>query len=252
MPVTAVYNLKGGVGKTATTVNLAYLSARDGYPTLVWDLDPQAAATFYFRIRPKVKGSTRRLVRGKLKLSSRIRGTDFDLLDLLPADLSYRKMDIALDRAGRADRRIKRLLKPFQRDYSQVFLDCPPGLTQVSVSVFYAADVLLVPVIPTVLSLRTLDLIESFLRKRKITHLRVLPFFSMADRRKRLHQDVLQTESEGRSHPFLRTVIPYSSAVEQMGLTRAPLLSYDRRSLAARAYADLWRELAGRSESPSD
>jgi len=64
MKTIASYNVKGGVGKTSAAVNLAYLSAQDGYRTLLWDLDPQGAATFLFRIRPKVKGGSRKLVGG--------------------------------------------------------------------------------------------------------------------------------------------------------------------------------------------
>jgi cellulose biosynthesis protein BcsQ len=61
--VLATYNIKGGVGKTSAAVNLAYLAARDGASTLLWDLDPQGASTYLFRVRPKVRGGVRKLVR---------------------------------------------------------------------------------------------------------------------------------------------------------------------------------------------
>ena len=97
MKILATYNIKGGVGKTASAVNLAWMAARDGIPTLVWDLDPQAAATYYFRIKPKIKGGGRGLVSGKHALEDLIKGTDFEGLDLLPADFSYRHLDLLLD-----------------------------------------------------------------------------------------------------------------------------------------------------------
>ncbi len=112
MKVIATYNIKGGVGKTATAVNLAWLAAREGAPTLVWDLDPQGAASYYYRIKPKIKGGGKRLVQGKRDLDDFIRGTDYAQLDLLPADFSYRNMDLFLDQAKNPVRQIHKLLKP--------------------------------------------------------------------------------------------------------------------------------------------
>ena len=86
------------MGKTSAAVNLAYLAAReDGARALLWDLDPQGASTYLFRVKPKVKGGGRRLVRGKSDVERLIKGTDHERLDLLPADFSYRHMDLALD-----------------------------------------------------------------------------------------------------------------------------------------------------------
>ena len=97
MKIFATYNIKGGVGKTATAVNLAYLAARDGYRVLLWDLDPQGAASFLFRVRPRVKGGGKALIQGTRPVDDAIKGTDFDDLDLLPADFTYRNLDL---RAG--------------------------------------------------------------------------------------------------------------------------------------------------------
>jgi len=92
LKVVDIHNIKGGVRKTATAVNLAYLAAAEDKRTLVWDLDPQAAATYYFRIKPKVKGDSKALVRGKRGLDAAVKGTDFENLDLLPADFSFRNL----------------------------------------------------------------------------------------------------------------------------------------------------------------
>ena len=96
MQALATYSVKGGVGKTTTAVNLAFEAGRTGVRVLVWDLDPQGAATFYFRIRPKVKGGGNALVSGKRTLDDGIKGTDYDRLDLMPADFSYRNLDLDL------------------------------------------------------------------------------------------------------------------------------------------------------------
>lgn len=242
MKVFATYNIKGGVGKTATAVNLAYLSARQGVRTLVWDLDPQGAATFYFRVKPKVKGGSKKLVKGKRSIDLTIRGTDFEGLDLIPADFSYRHMDLDLERTKRPTKQLARLLMPLSLQYDHLFVDCPPSISLVSEGVFIAADVLLVPTIPTTLSLRTLRQLQQHLRQRAADRLQILPFFCMVDRRKKLHRQL--TDSPGAMPlPRLKTEIPYSSVVEQMGTRRAPVLTYAGTSQAATAYRNLWEEI---------
>ena len=129
MKIFAAYNIKGGVGKTATAVNLAYLAARDGYRVLLWDLDPQGAASFLFRIRPRVKGGGKALIRGTRSVDDAIKGTDFDHLDLLPADFTYRNLDLFLDSAKQPTRKLRRLLAPLRAEYDVIFLDCPPGIS---------------------------------------------------------------------------------------------------------------------------
>ena len=110
MKVYATYNIKGGVGKTTTAVNLAYLAAASGRRVLIWDLDPQGAATYLFRVKPRVKGGGRGLVSGKHPVDDAMKATDFHNLDLLPADFSYRNMDLELDDAKKRTGRLDQLL----------------------------------------------------------------------------------------------------------------------------------------------
>jgi cellulose biosynthesis protein BcsQ len=246
MKVLATYNIKGGVGKTSTSVNLAWLAAAGGARTLVWDLDPQGAATFYFRVKAKVKGGGEAIIRGQRPIDRAIKGTDFDNLDLLPADFSYRNMDLDLDDTKRRTRRIDLVLRPLAKEYDYVFLDCPPSISLVSENVFRAADALLVPLVPTTLSIRTLEQLDAFLdshksRKRQ----QVLAFFSMVDQRKKLHRDLVERVRKDRPD-LLTAQIPAASDVERMGVHRAPLPSYAPRSRSATAYRSLWDEVAAR------
>jgi cellulose biosynthesis protein BcsQ len=240
----ALYSIKGGVGKTATAVNLAFLSARAGNRTLLWDLDPQGASSFYFRVRPEV-AKPRKLLRGKRGLDRAIKGSDYEGLDLLPADAAYRRMDLLLNEAKRPTSRLRRLLEPVAEDYDCLILDCPPSLTLVSENVFRAVDALVVPVIPTPLSVRTLRQLVDFVGASPDAGAAVWPFFALADRRKRLHQEILATTPDPRA-PMLAAVVPYHSEVERMGLQRAPVMAYAPRTAAAKAYAGLWQEVAGR------
>jgi cellulose biosynthesis protein BcsQ len=244
MKIVAVYNIKGGVGKTATAVNLAYLAAEQGLRTLIWDLDPQGATSFYFRVKPKVKGSTQKLLQGQRELQDLVKGTDFERLDLLPADFSYRNMDLVFDDAKKPTLQLLRLLRPLAREYDQIILDCPPNISLASENVFRAADALLVPLIPTTLSLRTFRQLTDFVADGALRHLQLLPFFSMVDRRKRMHLDIM--EQLPREQDMLTTHIPYASDVERMGVFRAPVQDFAAKSPAALAYRELWGEVCGR------
>ncbi|OQX32608.1 MAG: cobyrinic acid a,c-diamide synthase [Candidatus Sedimenticola endophacoides] len=245
MRIIGVYNIKGGVGKTAAAVNLAYLSAREGYRTLIWDLDPQAAATFYLRVKPEVKGGSREMIKRGNELDDHIKGSDFDNLDLLPADFSYRNMDLMLGEAKKPAKQLLRLLRPLSEQYDRIFLDCPPSISLVSENIFRAADGLLIPTIPTTLSLRTYRQLVEFLDGHRVNGVERMPFFSMVDRRKRMHLDMLE-QLPGRYPELMKSFIPYASEVERMGIHRAPLSVYAARSVAGDAYERLWAEVKGR------
>jgi len=242
MKIVACYNIKGGVGKTAAAVNLAWLAARDGLVTLIWDLDPQGAASFYFRTSAKIKGGGRALIGGERDLQELVRGTEYPLLDILPADFSYRHMDIRLEETRKPTRRLRKLLKPLAATYDIIFLDCPPSISLVSEAVFEAADILLVPIIPTTLSLRTLAQLQAFRTERGLDSLQLLPFFSMVDRRKSLHREILE-QLPAECPELLNTHIPYASEVEQMGVRCAPVGQFAAYSRPGLAFEALWAEL---------
>ena len=248
MRVISSYNIKGGVGKTASVVNLAYLCAQDGYNTLIWDMDPQGAASFYYRIKPKVKGGGRRLLSKKHALEDAIKGTDFINLDLLPADFSYRNLDLLLDDTKKPYRRLRKILNSLVTEYDYIFLDCAPSISLTSESILHAADVVLVPTIPTTLSLRTLGQLTRFCNKNSITNMRLIPFFSMVDKRKEMHRIVLKNPPR-TPEPVLTSWIPYSSEIEKMGMHRMPVGSYAPNGVAAKAYQSLWNEIKTRIES---
>jgi cellulose biosynthesis protein BcsQ len=239
MNVVATYNIKGGVGKTSTAVNLAYLAARDGLRTLLWDLDPQGSATFLFRVKPKVKGGGTAIVAGKRTLHDAIKGTDFDNLDLMPADFSYRHLDFDLDSTKRPTDRIRRLITPLKDDYDVVILDCPPSVSLVSENIVHACDVLLVPLIPAMLSLRTYDQLIDFVDGMSGRKPQLIAFLSMVDRRKKAHREFADRLPQERAS-VVAEAIPSRAVIEQMAQERAPVPVFAPASPAATAYEALW------------
>lgn len=245
MKIFATYNIKGGVGKTSAAVNLAYLAANSGRRTLLWDLDPQAAATYVYQVKARVKHGGKALITGKRPLDGAIRETSVELLDLLPADFDYRNMDLDLDSSKKPTRRLARVLSSLEGSYDAVFLDCPPSISLVSENVMHAANTLLVPIIPTTLSVRTLEQVDHFLEGFDGSRPSVLAFFSMVDGRKRLHRETMERLWRDRSD-IASTTIPALSVVEEMTVRQAPVLVFAPKSRPALAYAQLWEELVQR------
>jgi chromosome partitioning protein len=241
MAVIALYNIKGGVGKTAGTVNLAYCAAQQGKKTLIIDLDPQSASSYYFKVKPKKKYNEQRLLDGGTGVDKNIRGTDYENLDLLPADFSYRNLDLSIDDRKKSQNRLRKVISPLRKQYEHIFIDCPPNITLVAENVFRSADIILTPVIPTTLSARTLSQLVDFLKLEKITAAKLLSYFSMVEMRKNLHKTMMESLDE--NFAFLSTRVPYQSAVEKMGIERRPVAAFAPRSVAAQRFLSLWEEL---------
>ncbi|MBF0272284.1 MAG: ParA family protein [Magnetococcales bacterium] len=245
MKIFSLYNIKGGVGKTTTAVNLAYLSASEGARTLIWDLDPQGSTSYYLCVKPVIKGGSKELLGGHPDPQSALRMTGFPNLDLLPADITYRHMESQIDQQSKPLVALQRILKPLQKHFDHVFVDCPPGIGVVAENVFHMSDVLLVPLIPTPLSLRAYNSLVQFLVKRRANRLQVMPFFNMINDHKPIHRVV--TRNVFGKHPiFLQSIIPESNIIEAMGVKRSPIFSYARESQEAAAYRNLWNEIKQR------
>jgi cellulose biosynthesis protein BcsQ len=191
LKIIALYSIKGGVGKTAAAANLSFAAADNGLTTLLFDLDPQGSSTYYFRI--KAPGKLRRKVffQNKKKIDRFIKATDFEHLDLLPAHLSYRNLDLALDDLKKPKKRFSKVFNDYDKDYDLVIIDCPPNITLVSENVFDAADHILVPFIPTTLSFNTYEKLLEFFNKKNLDKSKIMVFFSIVERRKKLHQDMI-------------------------------------------------------------
>lgn len=239
--IIAVYSIKGGVGKTASSVNLAYLSAQSGFKTLLCDLDPQGSASFYFRTRPSKKFDSVKLVDNK-KIDKFIKESDYENLDILPSDFSYRNLDILLDDVKKSRKRLKSVLKGLKGKYDVIFLDCPPNITLLSENIFNASDIVLEPCIPTTLSLLTHDKLIGFLKDIFVSPAIVTSFFSMVELRKKIHKETIEEIRNGKKK-FLENYIPYNSDVEKMGVHRKPVFTFAARGKAAKAYNALWKEI---------
>jgi chromosome partitioning protein len=242
MKIIACYSIKGGVGKTACAVNLSYEVAQGGYRTLLIDLDPQGASSYYFRVRPAKKFQAKKFFTMGALVDASIRGSDFENLDILPASLHYRKFEALLGSIKNSRKRLRKTLKRLARDYDVIVLDCPPNIGVLSENIFVAADAIMVPVIPTTLSERTFIQLLDFFKQFNYPVNMIHGFFSMTQTNNRLHQETM-TRLRSEYDRFFNTAIPLSADIERMGMHREPVVRFAARKPGAIAYQELYKEL---------
>lgn len=243
MQTIAFFNLKGGVGKTTSAVNIATLAAAEGIPTLLWDLDPQGAAGFLLGESADQKTKPKKLIRGKKPIGELVQNTAYANLDIIPADFSLRHLDQHLSEHRGTNNPLKSLVAPLAEQYQLLIIDCPPSFSTLSEQIFECADELFIPLIPSQLSLRTFESIRDFFKADDELRARHLHgFFNMVDRRRGLHRAILAHPPTMLKHR-LETAIPYAADVEKMSEKQLPLGAYAPRGPASLAYQALWREI---------
>ena len=241
MKIISVFNIKGGVGKTATSVNLAYLASKDkGAKILLADLDPQGASSFYFKI--DVNHKQKKFVKGNKSVSDLIVESGYPNLDLLPADNDYRKIDFYLKELKGKSRWLSSFFKPVGKKYDYVIVDCPPNIGLMSENILKNSDLILVPVVPTTLSVRTYEQLMDFCKEEDIDKKKVMPFFSMYERRKNLHNETIEDFSNKYKNA-VDVAIPYMSEIERMGVYKAPYTSIHPNNDISYLYKQLWKSV---------
>lgn len=234
--IVAVYSAKGGVGKTTMAVNLAWASANlSRRRTLIWDLDAQGGTSYILR-QAQGGSELRRRILENDDLTGLIRSSGYDRLDVLPSDQSLRHLDRHFHELGKR-RGLAKVASSLSANYDRLIIDCPPGLTETSEQILRASDLVVVPVIPSALSQRSLDAIAQYLQRKKAPQVVLAPVFSMVDRRRQQHLRELEAHSGW-------PVIPMASAYERVSTEQAPVGELlPRKSAPVEAIAQLWRRI---------
>jgi len=247
--IIAVYNIKGGVGKTTTSVNLACFLARAGLSVLLWDLDPQGGSSYFFNKQNQNSNTHGRLFDKYITIYDIIHPTEKYEIDLISNDPVF--SDMFINKASKIasinfDHHVllSETLKEVEDDYDVCIMDCSPGRFIIHDNIFNTADLLLIPNIPAPLSLYCNNMLMDALEKEQFP-CRVLSFYNMVQVHKSLHKQYLDERPEGGGR-LLNNYIPFYADIELITHTRESIFHQLKESRAAGFYHTLWIEICER------
>ena len=247
----ALANLKGGVGKTTTAVNLAAAFARSGLTTLLIDLDPQASASYSLGVgRDQTESSAAEVLSGKIEVGEAAVETAVPGLHLLPGSLRLAGSELSLVRKQEPEKLLRRAIAPVRR-YDMVVMDSPPGLSILTLNALAAADAFVVPVVPHRLDAAALggflELVEEARDRigRKTELLGIL--LTMVDHRTMVTDDMVAAIRRQYGQQVFRTEIPINVRLAEAPSRGLPIFNYESWSTGAAAYGRLGAEVLRRA-----
>ena len=255
----AMFNNKGGVGKTSTSVNLAAALADDGHRVLLIDSDAQAHACKSIGFNDsKAKTTYYDVLKGSAELEKAIYKTDFDNLWIVPSDISLSATDVELATKTGKEYILERSIKTVEDKFDFVVIDCPPFLGVLTINALIASTDILITCTMSYLSLEgvsdLLDLVEvindTLYLPKKIEVSGVL--MCMYDVRTRISRKVRKELERYFGDQVFNTYIPQNVAVNESQTKGVPVIHFDSNSKAAIAYRRLAKEILARQNNKEE
>jgi chromosome partitioning protein len=244
----AIFNQKGGVGKTTTNINLAACLAMNGKRMLVLDIDPQGNTTSGLGIQKKtLKYSCYDLlIDDQLDPHEVIMHTKTERLDIIPASVDLAGAEIELVRLTGREKRLKKALDKVRKEYDYIFIDCPPSLGLLTINALTAVDSVLIPIQCEFYALEGVSQLVStveLVRRRLNPNLVIQGvLLSMFDGRTNLSLQVVEEVKKYFGDKLYSTVVPRNVRLAEAPGYGVPITTYDPKSKGAKAYMAFAKE----------
>ena len=250
----AIFNQKGGVGKTTTNINLAACLAKKRKKILVLDIDPQGNTTSGLGIEKKAlkKSSYDLMIEDDINAEDVILKTGVDNLDIIPANVSLSGAEVELAIIRGREKRLKKALNQVKEKYDFIFIDCPPSLGLLTINSLTAVDSVLIPIQCEFYALEgvaqlmnTIEIVRKNLNEKLYVQGVIL---SMFDGRTNLSVQVVEEVKKYFREKVYKTVIPRNVRLAEAPSYGLPIIEYDPKSKGAEAYREFADEFLGVEE----
>ena len=248
----AIFNQKGGVGKTTTNINLGACLALMGKKVLILDIDPQGNTTSGIGIRKNSLEYTvyDLLIEDDFNTEKAILRTNIDGLDIIPASVDLAGAEIELVQLEGREKRLRASIDKVRDRYDYIFIDCPPSLGLLTINSLTAVESVLIPIQCEFYALEgvsqlvsTIDLVRKSLNKNLEIEGVIL---SMFDGRTNLSVQVVQEVKKYFGSKVYATVIPRNIRLAEAPSHGMAIMEYDPKSRGAEAYREFAKEFLER------
>ena len=253
--VITITNQKGGVGKTTTSVNLAFYLAKAGKKTLLIDFDPQGNATSGLGIdktNDSLEGTMTDVILGKATLDHIICRTKYKNYDLAPTTPELANAEVEITNQPKKFTRLRDAIRTVGDNYDYVIIDLPPSLSLLTVNGMIASNYLLLPVQTEFYALEGVaQLLESMklVMKQANPGLKLLGVLAtMYDKRTSLSTQVYDEIKKYFKQLTFETTIPRNVRVAEAPSHGVPVGAYDKFSKGAKAYKNFTKEVEERTQ----